>query len=83
MKLSDTEPRAYSEVVEFFASGPRPVEIIKFRPSAETQEHVRELLAKNASDSLTVEEQAELNVYSNLEHIMRLVKARARMHIKA
>ncbi len=83
MKLSDTEPRAYSEVVEFFASGPRPDEIIKFRPSAETQEHVRELLAKNASGSLTEEEQAELNVYSNIEHIMRLVKARARMHIKA
>ena len=83
MKLSDTEPRAYSEIVEFFASGPRPEDIIKFRPSAETQEHVRELLTKNAGNSLTEEEQAELDVYSNIEHIMRLVKARARMHVRA
>lgn len=83
MQLSDTEPRAYSEIVEFFASGPRPEDIIKFRPSPKTQEHVRELLAKNASDALTDEEQAELDVYSSIEHILRLVKARARMHIGA
>jgi hypothetical protein len=36
MKLSDTEQRAYSEIVEFFSSGPRPADIIKFRPSPET-----------------------------------------------
>jgi len=45
------------------------------------QERVRELLAKNQTGTLTAEEEAELDQYGYIEHLMRLVKARARHHV--
>ncbi|MCI0487372.1 MAG: hypothetical protein L0229_12325 [Blastocatellia bacterium] len=73
-------PRAYEEIVELLAAGPSPEEIINFRPSAAMQERVRELLAKNQAGNLTAEEEAELDEYGHIEHLMRMVKARAQKH---
>ena len=76
------EPRAYSEVVEFLANGATPAEILQFKPSPEAEARVRELLEKNREGTLTDAETAELDQYGHIEHLMRLVKARARQYLR-
>ena len=72
----------YDEIVDFFARGASPEEILSFRPSPETQERVRELLERNSNDELTEEEAEELEWFGELEHLMQSVKARAYAYIK-
>ena len=73
----------YNEVIEFLASGPTARAIIAFRPSAEAQAQVTQLLDKNRAGTLTADEQAELDQYERLDYLMTLVKARARQHLAA
>lgn len=68
---------SYDEVVDLFARGSSTAEILAFRPSTETQDRVRYLLARNKTGELTAEEAAELERFGELEHLMQLVKARA------
>jgi hypothetical protein len=74
--------RTYDEIVDLFARGASPEEIVSFRPSPETQEHVRELLERNSAGELTEDEAAELECFGQLEHLMQLVKIRAHKYIK-
>ena len=70
--------KAYDEIIELFANGTSPQQIVSFKPSLESKKRVQELLQKNKSGSLTSEEEAELDDFGQIEHLMRLVKARAR-----
>ena len=74
--------RSYGEIVDFFARGASPEDILSFRPSPETQERVRELLYRNSAGELTEDEAAELECFGELEHLMQLIKARAHKYIK-
>jgi methylase of polypeptide subunit release factors len=76
------ERKSYDEIVDLFARGASSAEVLAFRPSLETQERVRELLERNASDELTDEEAAELERFGELEHLMQLVKSRAQEYLK-
>ena len=76
------EPKSYDEIVDLFARGASSAEVLAFRPSPETQERVRELLERNAADQLTEDEAAELERFGELEHLMQLIKARAREYLK-
>lgn len=78
MQLAD---KAYDEIVDLFARGTPPEEILKYRPSQTAQNRASELLARNKTGELTPEEQAELDQLGDLEHLMQLVKARARLYI--
>jgi hypothetical protein len=73
--------RAYEEVFDFLTSTPTPEQIIAFRPSDAVQERLRELLDKNRNGQLTAEEQIEMNEYSQVEHLMRMLKAKARLKL--
>ncbi len=70
--------KAYEEVVNFIASGSSPAEVIAFRPSEAARARVYELVAREKSGGLTAEETTELDHAMQLEHLMRLAKARAR-----
>ena len=74
--------RAYDEVIDFLAAGVTPSALIAFRPSAATRARVAELIRREKNEGLTPEEAAELDDYIQLEHLMRLAKARARAHLK-
>ena len=76
------QQKSYDEIVDFFARGASPEEILSFRPSPETQERVRELLERNSADELTEDEALELEWFGELEHLMQLVKLRAYEYIK-
>lgn len=70
--------KAYEEVIEFIAAGTTPQNVIAFRPSQESQARVDELLAREKDGDATDAERSELDHYLQLEHLMRLAKARAR-----
>lgn len=74
--------KSYDEIVDLFARGTTSAEVVAFRPSAETQERVRYLLARNRSEELTAEEALELERLGEIEHLMQLVKARAKLYVK-
>ena len=73
--------RAYDEIIDFIAAGTSPDNLIAFRPSNETRERVAALIEREKIEGLSAAEQSELDHYLQLEHIMRLVKARARRHV--
>ena len=73
--------KAYDEMVDLFARGSEPEAILSFRPSAKAQRRVRYLLAQSQSGQLTAEENAELERLGEIEHLMQLVKARARLYL--
>ena len=77
-----TERKSYDEFIDFLARGASSAEVLAFRPSDETQDRVRFLLDRNAADELTEDEAAELEVLGELEHVMQLVKVRAREYLK-
>jgi hypothetical protein len=73
--------RAYEEVVEFIAAGSTPGKVVAFRPSEATRERVADLLRREKAEGLSTDESSELEHYLQLEHLMRLAKARAKQHL--
>jgi hypothetical protein len=73
--------RVYEEIVDFIAAGTSPRAVAAFQPSDLVRERVRELLRLDKESRLTRDQALELEHYTQLEHIMRLAKARARSHL--
>lgn len=73
----------YTEIIDFLAAGTTPTSLIAFRPSAAAKAQVADLIQREKSSGLTTEERAELEHYLQLEHLMRLAKARARRYLQA
>jgi hypothetical protein len=74
---------AFNEMIDFLAGGPTPEQIAAFKVSPSTQARLEELLEKNSEDGLTDEEAAELDVFEQINHILLLLKARARTSLSA
>jgi hypothetical protein len=73
----------YLEIVDFFASGTTPQTVVDFRPSAAAQQRALELLELAKEGQLTPEQASELDHFTELEHILRMAKARARQILTA
>jgi hypothetical protein len=73
--------RAYEEIIEFIAAGTSPTGVISFQPSGAVKERVVDLIRREKSGGISPEEKLEFDHYLQLEHLMRLAKARARQHI--
>jgi len=71
---------AYEEVIDFIAES-NPARVIAFRPSDAARERVSDLLARNNAGTLSPAETSELDHYCQLEHIMRMAKARAKKYL--
>ncbi len=74
--------RAYEEIAEFIAGGVSTNDVAEFRPSDAARQRVAELLEREKADRLSPEEGSELGHYMEIEHIMRLAKARARRRLR-
>ena len=74
--------KAYNEIVDFIASGTTSRSVADFRASDATRQRVAELIELEKTDSLSLEERSELDRFLELEHIMRLAKAKARKIVK-
>jgi hypothetical protein len=69
----------YLELVDFVAAGSTPEEVANFHPSPEAQSRVAELVEREKESQLAPEDAAELAHFLELEHILRVAKARARL----
>ena len=70
--------KAYEEIVNFLASGTTPRGISLFKASESTKQRVQKLLNLEKQGIATSAEKTELDDYLRLEHLMRLIKARAK-----
>ncbi len=68
---------AYFEFIDFIAAGTTPEKIIAFHPSPTAQQRVEELITKEKDNQISPDEQSELDYFFQLEHILRVAKARA------
>ena len=73
--------RAYEEIVDFIAAGTSPRDVVAFHPSETTKARVADLIHREKTTGLSPDETAELDHYLQLEHVMRLAKARARSYL--
>lgn len=71
----------YFEIIDFIAAGTTPDAVAQFRPSLEAEQRVADLIEREKTDRLSPEEKAELDHFLELEHILRMAKARARQII--
>ena len=70
-------------VTNFFSSAPTLEEIIAYRLPAALQVRAHDLLEKNRGGTLSPSEQAELEAFRQLDHLLTIVKAKARLTLKA
>lgn len=73
--------RAYEEIIDFIAAGTTPSGLVAFQPSEAVKARGVDLIHREKTTGLTLEETTELKHYLQLEHLMRLAKARARTHL--
>ncbi len=76
-RMSVTSP-VYLEIIDFIAAGTTPEAVADFRPSLEAQHKLAALIEREKADGLSAEEKAEVDHFMDLEHILRMAKARAR-----
>jgi len=69
--------RPSEEIVQFIASL-SPREVIEFKPSETARQRVWDLIGRQKATPLPADAKAELDDYLEVEHLMRLAKARAR-----
>ena len=74
---------AYAEIIDLFARGSSSREVAQFHPSSAAQERARYLLERNQTGDLTESEADELERFGQLEHLLQLVKARARLYAES
>ena len=67
----------YQEMVDFLAEA-NPQRLLDFHPSDTAKARVADLIQQEKTASLSKEERSELDHYMQLEHLMRLAKAKAR-----
>lgn len=70
------------EVLNFLLSSPTPEHIIAFHASEASQARLRYLLDANREGTLSLEERAELDEASQMNHFVMLLKAKAHKAIK-
>ena len=64
-------------IIAVLASRPTPEQVLALRPSPEMQSRVSELLRRSKDGGLPRVEEAELEKYLVLEHLVRLAKCHA------
>jgi len=64
-------------IMELLSSGPIPEQVLAIHPSSELQTRASDLLSRSKVGRLSRQEEAELERYLTLEHLVRLAKAYA------
>jgi hypothetical protein len=70
---------AYLDIIDFIAAGTTPEAVVNYRPSAEAQQRVADLIEREKYGGLSTEDRSELDHFLELEHILRMAKARAQL----
>jgi hypothetical protein len=75
--------RAYEEIIDWLAGGFTPAALVSYRPSEAVRERVADLIRRKKTSGLNATDATELAHYLQLEHLMRLAKAKARHRLAA
>ncbi len=75
--------RAYDEIIDWLAGGFTPDALVAYHPSDEVRERVASLIQQDKNEGLAPTEASELAHYLQIEHLLRLAKARARHKLAA
>ncbi len=70
-------------VTDFLSSAPSLEELATYRLPDELQNRAHDLLEKNRDGSLSDQERAEMEEFREIDHLLTLVKAKARLKLKA
>jgi hypothetical protein len=74
--MTSTESALYDELIDLLADSADAKRIMSFRLSPGKQARLDDLLARNRHGTLTSDEEAELDAFERIEHLVRLLKAR-------
>lgn len=82
--MSSAESKTvFDDLLELLAEGADADRLMQFRLPDETQSRLDDLLDKNREGTLVESEKAELDAFSQLEHVVRLLKAKLLARRKA
>jgi hypothetical protein len=76
MMASIDESSLYEDLVDVLTEGVDRTRLAAFRLPESKQNRLDELLEKNREGTLSPHDEAELATFSQLEHVVRLLKAR-------
>ena len=77
------ESPVYDELLDLLPEAVAADRLTAFKLPPEKQARLADLLPKNADGSLSAAERGELDEYERLEHLGRMLKARARQKQKS
>ncbi len=81
--MANAAVRSITEIVtDFLGSAPTLQEIAAYRLPNELQDRAHQLLDKSRSGSLTDEERAEMDQFRQIDHLLTLIKAKARLKLQ-
>ncbi len=69
------------DMLEFILARPTLEEIIAYEVPKELDQRLHYLLDRNNQDTLQLEERAELDEFLRIGHILRMLKAKARLKL--
>jgi len=82
--MTNASPKTITDIVtDFLGSAPSLEEIAAYRLPTDLQSRAHDLLEKNRKGSLSDSERAEMEEFRRLDHLLTLVKAKARLKLKA
>ena len=73
--------KVYEETIDFIAAGATPQSAITYQPSEAAKARAADLIHQEKTTGLTPAEKSELELCLQLEHIIRLAKARAQQFV--
>ncbi len=68
-----------TEIIDFLARGPSSTDLLAYKVSPQAQTRLEELLDTKREEGLTPQEAAELDTYQQVNHLLILLKACARI----
>ena len=82
--MADAPVRSILDIVtDFLGSAPSLEEIAAYRLPSEMQDRAHHLLDKNRTGNLSDEERSEMEEFRQIDHLLTMVKAKARLKLKA
>lgn len=81
--MTDAPPRTLKDIVtDFLGSAPTLEALATYRLPDELQERAHDLLVRNRAGGLTPDERLEMEEFRQIDHLLTLVKAKARLRLK-
>jgi hypothetical protein len=82
--MQNAPERTIADVVtDFLGSAPALQEIADYRLPEDLQRRAHELLDKNREGTLSEDERAEMEEFREIDHLLTLIKAKARLKLQS